>query len=190
MSRYHSYNDTDTAYSRSSRIYRMPTGSSRDLRRRSASGREYETPYQYGTAAAAPQVLTQPHRQSRSGNNRRRANASYRSQAARPSFSTVIYVTVMVIAVAIMAFSLLSYIGLQSDVTSTMTEVASMQTELKNLKENNDETLKAINNSYTNEQIRYKAVTELGMTYPEEGQVETYSESESDYVQQTQEVDP
>ena len=53
---------------------------------------------------------------------------------------------------------------------------------LNNLKVSNDEALTRIESKLDLEEVRRVAIGELGMTYPEEGQIITYEAVEYDYV--------
>ena len=70
-----------------------------------------------------------------------------------------------------------------------MNKVASLESELTQLRENNEETLNEINNSVKLEDIRYKAITQLGMTYANKDQIVDYENDTDDYVHQVSEVD-
>ncbi|MBR3366200.1 MAG: hypothetical protein IKG66_00205 [Lachnospiraceae bacterium] len=88
----------------------------------------------------------------------------------------------------LMASMLVMYIKLRSDITTTTNEIVALETELKELRDDNDETYKMIVNNLDLEAIREKAINELGMTYASRDQVVTYSNSQEETVHQIAEA--
>ena len=94
----------------------------------------------------------------------------------------------MVGVMCLMAFFLIEYIRLQSEVTGTVTEIAKLETQLSSLKSDNDETLNEIDSSINLVDIKYRAIAQLGMTYAKEDQIVTYDGGSGDYVRQVSEL--
>lgn len=88
----------------------------------------------------------------------------------------------------LMSFFLIEYISLQSEVTGTVGEIAQLETQLASLKSDNDETLNEINSGINLDDIKYRAITQLGMTYAQEDQIVTYDGESGDYVRQVSEL--
>lgn len=88
----------------------------------------------------------------------------------------------------LMSFFLIEYISLQSQVTGTINEIAQLETQLASLKSDNDETLNEINSSINLDDIKYRAIAQLGMTYAKEDQIVTYDGGSGDYVRQVSEL--
>ena len=82
------------------------------------------------------------------------------------------------------AFCLVNYIQMQSELTTKITEVSRMESELNSLKLSNDEEYSRITSNINLEEIKRIAIGELGMTYATEGQVITYASSSNDYMRQ------
>lgn len=80
------------------------------------------------------------------------------------------------------------YLGLQSDITNSITSIARLEKQLNNLKSENDEESSRINNSIDLEEIRQVAIQELGMGYAEEGQIIDFTGSRNDYVRQVMDL--
>ena len=76
----------------------------------------------------------------------------------------------------------------QSEVTGTVTEIAKLETQLSSLKSDNDETLNEIDSSINLDDIKYRAIAQLGMTYAKEDQIVTYDGGSGDYVRQVSEL--
>lgn len=101
------------------------------------------------------------------------------------SFRTVLF---MLALIAAMTAVLIMYIKLQSDVTSTSREIADLEKELTELKSQNDAAYNEINDSMNLEDVRKKAMDELGMKYADRDQIVIYSGEEPDSVHQVSDV--
>lgn len=99
------------------------------------------------------------------------------------------YVLFLIGAILCTAMLLISYVKLQSELTITKKQVASMESELNALRTSNDEMLKRVNSSVNMDEIKRIAVEELGMTYASEGQVIVITDEGSDYVRQLKSID-
>lgn len=113
------------------------------------------------------------------GGERRRILTSYMS------FRSVIFMLVLITG---MTAVLLLYIKLQSDVTSTSGEVADLEKQLMELRSQNDAAYNEINDGISLEEVREKAINELGMKYSDRDQIVIYSGEEKDSVHQVGEV--
>ncbi len=94
------------------------------------------------------------------------------------------YVIFLTGALFIAGIVLIGYLQMQAKLTVSIKSVASLESELNDLKLSNDEELERINSSINLEEIKRIAVEELGMTYAKEGQVVKISGEGSDYVRQ------
>lgn len=92
------------------------------------------------------------------------------------------YVTFLLVALLCAGVVLVNYLQLQSQVTQRAKTIADKEIELNNLKQSNDETLYRIDNNINLEEIRRIAISELGMTYAAEGQIEHYTNEGNDYM--------
>lgn len=101
------------------------------------------------------------------------------------SFRLVLFMIVLIGAVMSV---LLLYIKLQSDVTSTSREIADLEKELTELKSQNDAAYNEINDSINLEEVRERAINELGMKSADRDQVVIYSGEEKDSVNQVGDV--
>lgn len=108
-----------------------------------------------------------------------------RAKAKGMNVGYVLYLSAMLCAVV---FILVQYIGLQSDLTNCVTTISSMEQELNDLTLANDEEESRINSRMDLEEIRNIAIAELGMTYAKEGQMESFSSEDSDYVRQVADI--
>lgn len=92
------------------------------------------------------------------------------------------YVLFLVAALAVAGVILISYVKVQSEITTTMEYITKQEKMLNNLRISNDEALTRIESRLDLEEIKKVAIGELGMTYPEQGQIITYEAADYDYV--------
>lgn len=94
------------------------------------------------------------------------------------------YMAVAVVAFVIVCIVLMGYVNLQSNITSHITTISKLESQLNEMKLANDETYTKIMSSVDLEEIKRIAVNELGMKYAKEGQVIEYTGEGNDYVRQ------
>lgn len=104
-----------------------------------------------------------------------------RRHARRMNFPYVLFLSVMM---AVTGFALISYIRMESALTTSVKKIASLENQVNNLRLENDETLSRIETSVNLEEIRRIAITKLGMVYAGEGQIVEIPDEGSDYVRQ------
>ena len=98
------------------------------------------------------------------------------------------YALFLVLAMVVAGSALINYVQMQFQVTNNVKQIAQLESELITLTQTNDETHAKIVNSVDLEEVRKIAMGQLGMIYPEEGQIITYSNSGSDYVRQYEDI--
>ena len=94
------------------------------------------------------------------------------------------YILFMLLMMAAMCFILISYISLQSRITSSVSDITALESELNSLIAANQERENSINASVDLNEVKNTAITELGMKYPDQGQMVTYTNDKVDYVRQ------
>lgn len=126
-------------------------------------------------------------RRERELEQKRRQRAARRNQekALRTSKSYVAFLTMAVLVFA--TFTGL-YIRIQSDVTARMKAISSLESQIADVKADNDEAYKRINTAMNLDSIRNIAMTELGMSYAKESQIIYYSVDDDDYMNQYSEI--
>jgi cell division protein FtsL len=132
--------------------------------------------YQYSSAVMAPlwdSQLDAPPKKKLSTSTRKN-----RDKAKNMNFAYVCFLSVALFAAAAI---LISYIQMQADLTNRSNDVARLKTQLHNLQMSNEEARKRVDNSIDMENIKRVAIGELGMTFPEEGQIVTYDNTSSDF---------
>ncbi len=92
------------------------------------------------------------------------------------------YIVFLLAAFSVAAVVLISYIRLNAEITTLTQQIAQQEKELNNLRVDNTEAMTRIESSIDLEEIKRVAITQLGMTYPEEGQIVSYQGVNYDYV--------
>lgn len=98
------------------------------------------------------------------------------------------YVLFLTLALGMAGFILIGYIQLQSGITASVKRISRLESQLANIRMENDEQLSRIESAVDLEEVKRIAMEELGMTYAEEGQIIEYSSEGSDYVRQVNEL--
>jgi uncharacterized membrane protein (DUF106 family) len=89
------------------------------------------------------------------------------------------------VAVVLMGLTLAWYISLQSQITASVKNIDTLQSQLNTLKQENDEAYNRANGNLDLDEVKRIAIQEYGMTYATEGQIVTYSDGGgNDYVRQ------
>ena len=107
-----------------------------------------------------------------------------KQEMKRLRYRNVAYVLFLTVAFAVTSVMLIGYIRMESSITQSVKQVAALQSQLNNLKTENDEMKNRIDSSINLEEIRRIAITELGMTYAGQGQIVEIPDDGSDYVRQ------
>lgn len=127
----------------------------------------------------------QDERRQKNAEEQRKNAARNRDKAKHMNIGYVLFLSV---ALLMIGYILISYIGLQSDITNSMKNIAKLERELNNLRLENDEEYSRITSSIDLEEVKRIAIQELGMTYAQEGQIIPFSGESKDYVRQTADI--
>ena len=98
------------------------------------------------------------------------------------------YVLFLASALLAVGFVLTTYLTLKSDITNSVKNIARLESELNNMKLDNDERESRISSNTNLEEVRQTAIQELGMQYAGEGQIITFNSEDNDYVIQKGEI--
>lgn len=97
-------------------------------------------------------------------------------------------VAFLAIAVCITLVGCVKYLTLQAEITERIKNISSLESELSDLKSDNDETYNRINASVDLDEIKKIAMDQLGMVYASKDQVKMYDNQDSDYVRQYEDI--
>lgn len=155
-------------------------------RRQSNNIRQYHSEYVYGNTVRQPEVL--PRRQHEVEQPARRTSSQVRKNRKRALFMSPAYVTFLAVAACLAVFVCIQYLQLQTSLRNQSANITSLQRELASLTEENDTAYNVTMDSVNMEDIRNRAMNEMGMVYASEGQVVTYDSPSSDSVTQYEEI--
>jgi cell division protein FtsL len=107
---------------------------------------------------------------------------------ARETRFGVGYVAFLCVACIISVLLCINYLHLRSRITTQTVKIASMESNLSSLKQDNDAYYKEVIASVTIDDVRDAALNRLGMHYPSEDEIRYYSTQDGSYVRQYQDV--
>ena len=108
-----------------------------------------------------------------------------RARALQMNFG---YVAFLALAGVMTLFVCVNYLKLQAQNTTFRNQTASLESQLADLKQQNDAAYENALTSVNLDTIRDIAINKLGMVYAGEEQVKTYDDKSSDYVRQYEDV--
>lgn len=132
-----------------------------------------------GNTARKVQTLEYPSRE-RWPERRERRHA----EKSNVQYVNVLYMIFLAAASCMVLWSCVNYLQLQAETTSRVKHIASLETELEDLRKENNDNYTRIMTSVDLDHIRDVAINELGMVYAEPNQVILYDGGTDDYVRQ------
>ena len=134
--------------------------------------------YVYGNTARALRPVEKEIRSPRKVTRGSRKNID-RDTGMNPGF--MIFMTLAMILTGIVC---VQYIRLQSSLTTYVNTISAMEKELQGLRAENDDYESRIKGAIGLENIKKRAMDELGMTYASDDQIVIYNSEGTDYVRQ------
>lgn len=119
--------------------------------------------------------------------NRELSRAAIKNREKAKSMNLGFVIFLAVVSVAIL-FMCVHYLQLKSELTSSKSNIASLEAQLTELREDNDAYYNQVTSNVDLNRIKKIAIGRLGMKYPGEGQKRTYTTSNNSYVRQYQDV--
>lgn len=139
--------------------------------------------YVYGNAVPAPEFISERKPERKTNRNLRRDRRSKNAVRAN-----LVYNLFLTVAVMFVVISCAGYLTLHSDVLQRSENIASMQTELANLTEANDAAFQAAEDSMNLEEVRARAIYDLGMVHTSQGRVVEYQKIDDQSVVQYESI--
>ena len=136
-----------------------------------------------GNTARKVQTLEYPSRE-RQPERRERRHA----EKSNVQYVNVLYMIFLAAASCMVLWSCVNYLQLQAETTSRVKNIASLETELEDLRKENNDNYTRIMTSVDLDHIRDVAINELGMVYAEPNQVILYDGGTDDYVRQNSSI--
>lgn len=142
---------------------------------------EGNTVRRFNTAPARRET-TQPEQQPK------RTSRQVRKNRNREMHMSAGYVVFLTIAAVVGLVVCIQFLQLRSQVASQADSITAKQQELVELKDENNTKYNNIMDSVSLDEVRDRAVNQLGMVYAQNGQIIEYQNPESDYVKQYEEI--
>lgn len=143
--------------------------------------------YMYGNTARQLEYLPEyEERTRRNSNPKTSVNAQIKTK--KNSVIDARFAVFLTAAIVVTLYSCVSYLQLQSTVSSQRDNISTMQAELSDLKDENVATAERLNSSVDLNAIYNTATKELGMVYANDNQVVEYEPSNPDYVRQYKDI--
>ena len=118
---------------------------------------------------------------------KRRRNAAKRNRARALHMSRG-YVAFLTLCVGIIAYAAVSLVQIQSQVTQRMERIAALESQITDLKADNDARYKEIVTSVDLDYIKDVAMNQLGMKYPTEDQIYYYTVENNNFMDQYSDI--
>ena len=118
---------------------------------------------------------------------KRRRNAARRNRERALHMSRG-YVAFLTLCVGVMAFAAVALIQIQSQVTQRMEHIAALESQITDLKADNDARYKEIITSVDLDYIKDVAINQLGMKYATEDQIIYYSVENNNFMDQYSDI--
>lgn len=143
--------------------------------------------YVYGNAVPKPEILPERRRETRPQEDLTTSRQVRRNRKRATSISPG-YAKFLVAASVCAVCICIMFLRLQSDIVSRSEHITELQENLADLTEENDTAYQAAENSVNLEQIREKALNELGMVYASQGSVVEYDGPQENSVIQYNDI--
>ena len=141
--------------------------------------------YMYGNIVTKPEY--EPRRKS-SAKPKKKVSRQVQKNRNRALHMNAAYVIFLAVAATLVLLLCVNYVRLQSELTQRSKHVTALQEELADLKEENTTKYNAVVDSVNLDEIRERAINQLGMTYATADQIVEYDNPASDYVKQYENI--
>ena len=143
------------------------------------TGRELDSPVRGG------RKTREEIEETRRRKNRRNAIRRNRQRAMEMNRGFVVFLTVCVL---VTAFTAAAFVQLQAQMTNHMRNVANLESQVIDLRADNDVRYKKLTTSVDLNHIKKVAMKELGMSYPSKDQVVYYTVDNNNFMDQYEDI--
>ena len=134
--------------------------------------------YVYGNTARALRPIEHEVR------SPRRLNTASQKKIRKDTGMNPGFMLFMTLAMVLTGIVCVQYIRLQSSLTTYVSTISDMERQLQSLRAENDDYESRIKGAIGLENIKKRAMDELGMTYASDDQIVVYNSDGTDYVRQ------
>ena len=157
-------------------------------RRTAVRRTEYRSAYVYGNVVEKQQVLPQRKQEQKRRTPETRTSRQVRKNRHRALSINPAYAGFLACAAIVAVLVCVCYLRLQSDIVNRSENITYLQEELAAITEANDTAMHVAEDSMNLEQVRAKAVGELGMVYAAQGRVVEYDAPVKESVKQYSDI--
>lgn len=115
-------------------------------------------------------------------------SARRRREAEKVSYVNFFHMAFLAAAACLVLVSCVHYLQLQAETTNRVKHIAQLETQLEEMKKENDDNYTRIQTSVDLNYIKDVAINELGMVYAQPDQVILYDGGTKDYVRQSGDI--
>lgn len=142
--------------------------------------------YVYGNAV--PKPVYEPQKRAAEPERRKRVSRQVKQNRRQAMGISRGYVVFLSIAAVLMLVVCVNYVQLRAELTNRSKHITSLQEELSDLNEANTTKYNVVMDSVNLEEIREKAMNDLGMVHASENQVVEYDNPDGDYIKQYEQI--
>lgn len=142
--------------------------------------------YVYGNAV--PKPAYEPDRRETKPVRRRKVSSQVKQNRRQAMGINKAYVVFLSFAAVLMLIVCVNYVELRSELTSRSKNITALQEKLVTLNEENTTKYNSILDAVNLEEVREKALNELGMVYASDSQVIEYDNPTGDYIKQYDQI--
>ena len=157
---------------------------------RSRNSRVERNMYVYGNTVRRLEVVPElePRREQPRETEQRISKNAIRKNREKARHMNPAYVMFLSVACVVTFIVCFRYIQLRSEITERMENIAELETQLSELKIENDAEYSRATSSIDLEEIKRIAMEELGMVYADKEQVVMYEDKEAEYFRQYEDI--
>lgn len=167
----------------------MAAGASADRRRPLPYRRnvpDQRQMYVYGSAV--PKPAYEPQRREDRPRRRRKVSSQVKENRRQAMGINKAYVVFLSFAAVLMLIVCVNYVQLRSELINHSKNITALQEKLVSLNEENTTKYNSIMDTVNLEEVREKALNELGMVYASDSQVIEYDNPTGDYIEQYDQI--
>ena len=145
--------------------------------------------YVYGnTVRQAQEMPERRHHEIEQPKREKKVSSQVKKNRNRALRMNPAYLAFLTLATVVTLVACVWYLQLRAEVSSRSAHITELQQELVEIKEENTTRYNSIVDSVNLEEVRERAIDDLGMVYAKPNQTVTYQNPENDYVKQYEEI--
>lgn len=153
--------------------------------RRASTGRGT---YIYGNTVRQAEVMPQRREEKREERKKKKLTRQVQRNRRKAMRMNPAYVTFLAIAAVVALGVCIWYLQLRAELTSRTEHIAELQQELADAKEENTTRYNLVMDSVSLEDVRNRAINDLGMVYATPDQIIEYQNPVNDYIKQYESI--